>query len=121
MPQLDQTLLFNQIFWLFLSFIYLYIIFVYYILPSFLKIFKTRKYVLETNYEQSAKFKDYLYKNKRKNKHFLFNFVTRIENFSEHIKLLKKEKEILTSFKFTKYVFNLLSHKILYTKIIRKN
>ena len=121
MPQLDQTLLFNQIFWLFLSFIYLYVTFVYYILPSFLKIFKTRKCVFAKNFEQSTKFKDYSHKINREKKNCLFNFMTRIENFSEHIKLLKKEKEISVSFKFTKYILNLLSHKILYINVIKNN
>ena len=121
MPQLDQTLLFNQIFWLFLSFIYLYITFVYYLLPNFLKIFKTRKCILTRNFEQSTKFKDYLYKVNFAKKNYLLNFVVRIENFSEHFKLLKKEKKVSKSFRFTTYLIKLLSHKILYTNIIKQN
>ena len=121
MPQLDQTLLFNQIFWLFLSFIYLYITFIYYLLPNFLKIFKTRKCVLTKNFEQSTKFKNCLYKINLVKKNHLFNFIVRIENFSEHSKLLKNEKKVSKSFGFTKNLIKLLSYKILYINVIKQN
>lgn len=121
MPQLDQTLLFNQIFWLFLSFIYLYIMFIYYLLPSFLKIFKTRKHVLIKNIEQIESLKIYLYKIKSLKKGCLLNFVQSVEKFSDYIIRLKKEKNLFLSSQFPKSTLNLLSYKILYINFIKKN
>lgn len=54
MPQLDYTLLFNQIFWLFLIFISSYIVIIYLFLPVLLKVFKSRKQILGQHQKNTA-------------------------------------------------------------------
>nr|YP_009348188.1 ATP synthase F0 subunit 8 [Corallina officinalis]APX55298.1 ATP synthase F0 subunit 8 [Corallina officinalis]QJF58169.1 ATP synthase F0 subunit 8 [Corallina officinalis]QJF58215.1 ATP synthase F0 subunit 8 [Corallina officinalis] len=51
MPQLDFTIAFPQIFWLFLSFFLLYSIIVHVFLPIFVKSFKARKKLVIANNE----------------------------------------------------------------------
>nr|AVK39581.1 ATP synthase F0 subunit 8 [Sheathia arcuata] len=49
MPQLDRTIIFTQIFWLFLVFASLYITLIYFFLPIFLRSMKARNLVVEFN------------------------------------------------------------------------
>nr|YP_009441362.1 ATP synthase F0 subunit 8 [Lympha mucosa]ATN23371.1 ATP synthase F0 subunit 8 [Lympha mucosa] len=49
MPQLDHIIIFTQIFWLFFSFLFLYIILTHFFLPRFLQALKSRSLVLECN------------------------------------------------------------------------
>nr|YP_009541963.1 ATP synthase F0 subunit 8 [Synarthrophyton chejuense]AYR06633.1 ATP synthase F0 subunit 8 [Synarthrophyton chejuense] len=51
MPQLDFTIVFTQIFWLLLVFIYTYSILIYFFIPLFVKSFKTRKQIIYNNIE----------------------------------------------------------------------
>ena len=55
MPQLDKTIIFTQIFWLFLIFTFSYIILVHYFFPLFLKSLKSRKLIIESNLLESKK------------------------------------------------------------------
>lgn len=55
MPQLDKTIIFTQIFWLFLVFTFSYIILVHYFFPLFLKSLKSRKLIIESNLLESKK------------------------------------------------------------------
>nr|YP_010199879.1 ATP synthase F0 subunit 8 [Crassiphycus usneoides]UAD89887.1 ATP synthase F0 subunit 8 [Crassiphycus usneoides] len=49
MPQLDRIIVFSQIFWLFLIFSIFYAVLTHYFLPKFLKSFKIRKQVIDSN------------------------------------------------------------------------
>lgn len=49
MPQLDRIIIFPQIFWFFIIFVFSYIILLHFFLPKFLISFKLRKYILELN------------------------------------------------------------------------
>nr|AHX02513.1 ATP synthase F0 subunit 8 [Schimmelmannia schousboei] len=49
MPQLDQTIIFSQIFWLFLIFTSLYTILTHFFLPKFLRSLKARKHISDIN------------------------------------------------------------------------
>lgn len=49
MPQLDYIIIFPQIFWLFISFTFLYIILTHFFLPKFLKFLKARKLIINEN------------------------------------------------------------------------
>lgn len=51
MPQLDFTIAFPQIFWLFINFFFIYVIFVHFFLPLFVKVLKSRKKIVELNNE----------------------------------------------------------------------
>ena len=47
MPQLDLAIGFSQIFWLIIVFIIIYVLVIHYILPLYIKAFKSRKLLLE--------------------------------------------------------------------------
>ena len=49
MPQLDLAIGFSQIFWLMVVFMFIYAIVIHYILPLYIKSFKTRKLLVELN------------------------------------------------------------------------
>nr|YP_009295186.1 ATP synthase F0 subunit 8 [Dasya binghamiae]AOH77198.1 ATP synthase F0 subunit 8 [Dasya binghamiae] len=49
MPQLDRTIIFPQIFWFFLIFIFIYIVILHFFFPKFLNSLKLRKQLLEFN------------------------------------------------------------------------
>nr|WQF69695.1 ATP synthase F0 subunit 8 [Ceramothamnion sp.] len=49
MPQLDLTIIFPQIFWLFILFSGFYFILTFYLLPKFLVSLKIRQYILDEN------------------------------------------------------------------------
>nr|AHX02442.1 ATP synthase F0 subunit 8 [Ceramium japonicum] len=55
MPQLDLTIIFPQIFWLFLLFSVFYFILTFYLLPKFLISLKLRQFLLEENIEKINK------------------------------------------------------------------
>ena len=52
MPQLDLTIIFSQIFWLFTLFFFSYTILVHFFLPKFLFSIKSRKKIIEINSEK---------------------------------------------------------------------
>lgn len=49
MPQLDLTIIFSQIFWLFIFFFFTYTILTHFFLPKFLFSIKSRKKIIEVN------------------------------------------------------------------------
>ena len=117
MPQLDQTLLFNQIFWLFFSFIYLYILFIYHILPSFLIIFKTRKHLLDQNMEKTLSLKNYLKQVNFSKKQLLLDLVKQTELLRNYNSLPKRYKKNL---ELTKFIITFFSSKIFFSNIVQK-
>jgi Plant ATP synthase F0 len=55
MPQLDRAIVFTQIFWLFLTFSFLYISLTHFFLPKFLQSLKARNIILTQNEIESKK------------------------------------------------------------------
>ena len=52
MPQLDYTLISNQIFWFVIIFVNLYIVIICFFLPIILKILKVRKHICIKNFQE---------------------------------------------------------------------
>ena len=73
MPQLDLTIGFSQIFWLIITFIIIYVLVIHYVLPLYIKGFKSRRLFLELSKEKCQKLDlDFT------------KFKTYIDNFSEN-------------------------------------
>lgn len=67
MPQLDFNIALPQIFWLIILFIFVYTILVHFFLPNFIKLIKTRKYIILVNEQEVIFLKENLVK-----KQFIF-------------------------------------------------
>jgi len=84
MPQLDQIIIFPQIFWLFLVFTTFYVILTHYFLPLFVKSIKLRKQVIELNTSESAKVLESLSRNQDLLQKSLFNELQSIKNIIDN-------------------------------------
>lgn len=79
MPQLDRSIVFTQIFWLFFVFLFLYIVLTHFFLPKFLQSFKTRNLVIEHNSNE----------NNEITSNFLMNQVVLKDSLNEQLLFVK--------------------------------
>ncbi len=61
MPQLDFNTTLSQIFWLIIIFFFLYIILIHFFLPNFIKLIKSRKYIILINVKETTFMKNNFY------------------------------------------------------------
>ena len=121
MPQLDYTLLFNQIFWLFIIFIVLYIILTYHFLPIFVKIFKSRKQILRYNHVKSVEVNKNLENLKLFRRRNILDTYKVQQIISSITKDLKKyDKNILNTKMVPSSMIQFFSSKIFYYSIFNK-
>jgi F-type H+-transporting ATPase subunit b len=96
LPQLDVSTYSQQLFWLFLNFIFVYCFLNFVIIPKFKKIKNSRKNRILTQVEESVKIKDEIEKIENKNQKLRLSIIKKEEQISndilEKIKILTQNK-----------------------------
>nr|APC24935.1 ATP synthase F0 subunit 8 [Gracilariophila oryzoides] len=93
MPQLDRIIVFSQIFWLFIIFTLFYTILTHFFLPKFIKSFKIRKQIIDTNsIEISSIAENTLHKHNLLNFFLLKDLESVKALLAQHFSNLVKEK-----------------------------
>lgn len=105
MPQLDFIIFFPQVFWLIILFLFLYVIVIHFFLPFFIKILKSRKYILKKNTELLLK-NQLEFKVKQSKMNILLN-----KNFKKTKKIFEHQIFILF-FLNSKFDWNLVDRKV---------
>ena len=122
MPQLDYTLLFNQIFWLFLVLIYLYIICLYFFLPLIFKLVISRKRLITENYNDIKNFKKDIYKLRSFYKVQILKINLLISKTTPLIKFFNQYEEKTLKLKLLpSLMLSSFSYRILYCDTIKKS
>ena len=120
MPQLDYTLLFNQLFWLFFIFVILYIVLIYFFLPLLLKVFRVRKQILSKNFNESKKIIKYIEKFDLFYKIKIFEYCQLIKPIFSFVLFLKNyEINLLKTKLIPILIIHFISHKILYNQFFK--
>nr|YP_004062234.1 hypothetical protein PPUL_31 [Plocamiocolax pulvinata]ADR03250.1 hypothetical protein PPUL_31 [Plocamiocolax pulvinata] len=109
MPQLDYTIIFSQIFWLFFIFLFLYTIILHFFLPVFLKSIKIRKELINSLNLEVSKLEEISFKKRTllysnvNQQLLIIKKLLKKENF---IFLLKKENSIIIDKKLSIFISN---------------
>nr|YP_010888157.1 ATP synthase F0 subunit 8 [Fushitsunagia catenata]WJJ67934.1 ATP synthase F0 subunit 8 [Fushitsunagia catenata] len=115
MPQLDLTIIFSQIFWLFVLFFVTYTILIHFFLPKFLFSIKSRKKIIEFNSKKTLSYQRGIVE-KQLNLHNLLlkslNSIKEIltNNWSSLSKVETNSNAILADKKIGLFIFNMVKY-----------
>lgn len=93
MPQLDIIIIFPQIFWLFITFIFSYVMLTHFFLPCFIKSIKSRNLIILSNKKMLQIVEDKTMLNKKTSIDFISKsfFNIRIEFINNIVNLMQKK------------------------------